>query len=469
MRAFRPIPQDLEQALLAVVGTDGMITDPDRLLAYEADALTTVRGTPRAVLLPESRQDLIRAVHLLHEAGLPFVPRGAGTGLSGGSVAHDSIVLATNRLDRILRIDPVDRTALVEPGVVTAEISRAAEPHGLRYLPDPASATACTIGGNVAMNSGGPHCLKHGVTSDHVLGLEVVLPDGTVAWLGRGADGGLDLAGLFIGSEGTIGIITAVLVGLSPLATETRALLGLFDGVGAAGAAVSEVFERGLVPVALELIDQATIRLVEASIFAVGFPTDVAAALVIECEGDPEDVEADLEIAAAACRDHGAREVRIAADEGERLAIWQARKKAYGVLGRAAPDVFVQDAVVPRTELEHLLPEIERIARDHGLRLANFFHAGDGNLHPNLLFDRRDPDEVARVERAGAEIMRLCVDAGGTITGEHGVGSDKVRYMRLMFGPAELDAMHRLHDAFDAADMANPGKLLPAASTRESG
>jgi glycolate oxidase subunit GlcD len=469
MQALHPLPPDVERALLAVVGRHGLITDPVRLLAYEADALTTMRGTPRAVLLPDSRQALIEAVRLLHSAGLPFVPRGAGTGLSGGAVAHDSVILATTRLNRILRIDPEDRTALVEPGVVTADISTAARPHGLRYLPDPASAAACTIGGNVAMNSGGPHCLKHGVTSDHVLGLEILLPDGTMAWLGRGADGGLDLAGLFIGSEGTIGIITSVLVGLSPLATETRALLGLFDGVGAAGAAVSEVFERGLVPVALELIDQATIELVEASIFAVGLPTDVAAALVIECEGDPEDVEADLEIAAAACRERGAREVRIATDETERLAIWRARKKAYGVLGRAAPDVFVQDAVVPRTELARLLPEIERIARDHELRLASFFHAGDGNLHPNLLFDRRDPAEVGRVELAGAEIMRLCVDAGGTITGEHGVGSDKVRYMPLMFGLAELDVMDRLHEAFDADGNANPGKLLPPGGSRKPG
>lgn len=467
MLASAPLPRDVETALLAIVGSPGLITDPVRLLAYEADALTTSRGTPSAVLLPGSRQELSEVVKLLHSAGLPFVPRGAGTGLSGGAVAQDTVILATTRLNRILQIDPEDRTALVEPGVVTAQISMAALPYGLRFLPDPASATACTIGGNVAMNSGGPHCLKHGVTSDHVLGLEILLPDGTSAWLGRGADGGLDLAGLFIGSEGTMGIVTSVLLGLSPLAAETRALLGLFDSVGAAGAAVSEVFERGLVPVALELIDQATIRLVEASVFAVGFPTDVAAALVIECEGDPEDVEADLAIAAAACREHGASEVRVATDETERLAIWQARKKAYGVLGRAAPDVFVQDAVVPRTELERLLPEIERIARGHGLRLANFFHAGDGNLHPNLLFDRRDADEVERVEQAGAEIMHLCVAAGGTITGEHGVGLDKIRHMPLMFGPAELDTMNRLHEAFDPDGGANPGKVLPATGSAE--
>ena len=461
MHAASRLPEEVRLTLEAIVGSHGLIEDPGRLLAYEADALTTRKGTPLAVVLPDSREALIALVRALHAAELPFVPRGAGTGLSGGSVAHHSVVVATTRLRRILEVDPENRTALVEPGVITAEISAAAASHGLRYLPDPASATACTIGGNVAMNSGGPHCLKHGVTSDHVLGLEIVLPDGETAWLGRGEDGGLDLAGLFIGSEGTVGIISSVLVGLAPVAGTTRAMLGLFDGVGDAGAAVSDVFERGLVPVALELIDRATIEVVEASIFAAGLPTDTEAALVIECEGQAEDVEAELAIAAEACRANGAREVRVAQSEAERLAIWRARKKAYGALGRAAPDVFVQDAVVPRTELVRLLPEIRRIADSYGLRLANFFHAGDGNLHPNLLFDRRDADEVSRVEKAGEEIMRLCVDAGGTITGEHGVGSDKVRHMPLLFGSGELALMGALHHAFDPAGLANPDKLLP--------
>jgi glycolate oxidase subunit GlcD len=461
MHVASRFPEQVGRVLQGIVGPHGLITDPGRILPYEADALTTRKGTPLAVVLPDSRDALIEVVRVLHSAGLPFVPRGAGTGLSGGSVARDAVVVTTTRLNRILDLDPEDRTALVEPGVITAAISAAAAPHGLRYLPDPASAAACTIAGNIAMNSGGPHCLKHGVTSDHVLGLEIVLPDGQTAWLGRGGDGGLDLAGLFIGSEGTIGLISQARVALSPVAASTRALLGLFDGVGQAGAAVSEVFERGLVPVALELIDRATIEVVEASIFAAGLPTDTEAALVIECEGDPRDVEAELRIAADACLAHGAREVRIARDESERLAIWRARKKAYGALGRAAPDVFVQDAVVPRTELSRVLPEIQRIADVHRLRLANFFHAGDGNLHPNLLFDRRDTEQVARVERAGEEIMRLCVAAGGTITGEHGVGCDKVRYMPLLFGPPELTLMAALHDAFDPAGLANPGKMLP--------
>jgi len=461
MHVASRLPAQAGRALEAIVGPRGLITDPGRILPYEADALTTRRGAPLAVVLPGSRDALIEVVRALYAAGLPIVPRGAGTGLSGGSVARDAVLVTTTRLNRILDLDPENRTALVEPGVITARISAAAAEHGLRYLPDPASAAACTIAGNVAMNSGGPHCLKHGVTSDHVLGLEIVLPDGETAWLGRGDDGGLDLAGLFIGSEGTIGLVSQVRVALAPTAACTRALLGLFDGVAQAGAAVSEVFERGLVPVALELIDRATIEVVEASIFAAGLPTDTEAALVIECEGDPQDVEAELRIASEACRSHGAREVRIAKDEAERLAIWQARKKAYGALGRAAPDVFVQDAVVPRTELARVLPEIQRIAAAHGLRLANFFHAGDGNLHPNLLFDRRDADEVARVERAGEEIMRLCVAAGGTITGEHGVGTDKVRYMPLLFGRPELALMADLHDAFDPSGLANPGKLLP--------
>lgn len=468
MHADSRLPKDTRRALEAIVGSHGLIEDPGRLLAYEADALTTRKGTPLAVVLPESREALVAVVRVLHAADLPFVPRGAGTGLSGGSVARGAVVVATTRLRRILELDPENRRALVEPGVITAEISAAAAPHGLRYLPDPASATACTIGGNVAMNSGGPHCLKHGVTSDHILGLEIVLPDGETAWLGRGNDGGLDLAGLFIGSEGTVGIVSSVLVALAPVANATRAMLGLFDGIGDAGAAVSEVFERGLVPVALELIDRATIEVVEASIFAAGLPRDTEAALVIECEGDPEDVEAALAIAVEACQANGAKEVRIAEDEEERLAIWRARKKAYGALGRAAPDVFVQDAVVPRTELVRVLPEIRRIADSYGLRLANFFHAGDGNLHPNLLFDRRNAHEVARVEQAGEEIMRLCVEAGGTITGEHGVGSDKVRHMALLFGPGELALMGALHRALDPAGLANPDKLLPADRNEES-
>lgn len=453
----------------AVVHAGAVIADRDRLIAYEADALTTSRGLPDAAVLPGDRDELIRVVRVLHQSNVPFVARGAGTGLAGGAVASGGVLICTTRMHRILEVDPLGRTALVEPGVLTDAINEAARPHGLRYLPDPASAAACTIGGNVAMNSGGPHCLRHGVTTDHLVALEVVLPDGTPLVVRRGEDGGLDLAGIFTGSEGTLGVISRIRVGLAPLASDVGSFLALFDSVANAGTAVGRIFEAGVVPVALELIDRETIAVVEASVFAAGLPLDTEAALVVECEGDPEEVAEDLEVAEAAVLACGAREVRHARDEVERLAIWQARKKAYGALGRLAPDVFVQDAAVPRSALPDLLPKFAEIARRHDLRLASFFHAGDGNVHPNLLFDRRDSDQVARVHEAGAEIMALCVQAGGTITGEHGVGADKVRHMNLVFGPAEMEIMRALRDATDPAGLANPGKLLPETPDAEGG
>jgi glycolate oxidase subunit GlcD len=463
MSSKRSLPAGLLTALRATLGPAGVIDDPDRLLAYEADALTTSRGLPDAVVFPANREELIRVVALLNEASVPFVPRGAGTGLAGGAVADGGVLICTTRMCRVLKLDPDGRTALVAPGALTDDINLAAAPHGLRYLPDPASSAACTIGGNVAMNAGGPHCLKHGVTTDHVAAIEVVLPDGTPLTVVRGEDGGLDLGGLFTGSEGTLGLISAVRVTLAPVAPSVGAFLALFDSIEEAGAAVSSIFEAGIVPVALELIDRETIAVVEASVYAAGLPLDVEAALVVECEGEPEEVEEELLLAEEAARACGAGEVRRARDEKERLAIWQARKKAYGALGRLAPDVFVQDAVVPRSALPDLLPRFDEVARRHGLRLANFFHAGDGNVHPNLLFDRRDADEVARVERAGAEIMGLCVEAGGTITGEHGVGKDKVRHMNLVFGDVELDILRAVRDAVDPSGRSNPGKLIPEA------
>ena len=457
----RALPVGLVSALRAAVHPGAVIADRDRLVAYEADALTTSCGLPDAAVFPADREELIRVVRLLHEARVPFVARGAGTGLAGGAVARGGVLICTTRMHRILEVDAEGRTALVEPGVLTDDINKAAEKHGLRYLPDPASAAACTIGGNVATNSGGPHCLKHGVTTDHVLALEMVLPNGTPLVVGRGQDGGLDLVGIFTGSEGTLGVISRIRVDLAPVAVAVRTFLALFDSVADAGKAVGRIFEAGIVPVALELIDHQTIAVVEASVFAAGLPLDAEAALVVECEGDPEEAAEDLEEAEQAVLECGAREVRHADSEEERLAIWQARKKAYGALGRLAPDVFVQDAAVPRSSLPDLLPQFTEIADRHDLRLANFFHAGDGNVHPNLLFDRNDTDQVARVHEAGAEIMALCVEAGGTITGEHGVGADKVRHMDLVFGAEELDIMRAMRDATDHLGIANPGKLLP--------
>ena len=461
MSSERALPAGLLSALRAAIHPGAVIDDRDRLIAYEADALTTSQGLPDAAVFPADRDELIRVIRLLHEAQVPFVARGAGTGLAGGAVATGGVLVCTTRMHRILEVDATGRTALVEPGALTDSINAAAHVHDLRYLPDPASSAACTIGGNVAMNSGGPHCLKHGVTTDHVSALEIILPDGTPLVVGRGEDGGLDLVGIFTGSEGTLGVISRIRVNLASIAAGVQTFLALFDSVADAGRAVGQIFDAGVVPVALELVDRETIAVVEASIFAAGLPLDTEAALVVECEGDPEEAAEDLEEAEKAVLACGAREVRHAHSDEERLAIWQARKKAYGALGRLAPDVFVQDAAVPRSALPDLLPKFAEIASRYDLRLANFFHAGDGNVHPNLLFDRRDADQVARVQSAGAEIMALCVDVGGTITGEHGVGADKVRHMHLVFGEVELEIMRALRDATDRTGIANPGKLLP--------
>lgn len=461
------LPSSLLDRLRGTVGREGVVAEPDRLVVYESDALTTLQGRPLAAVFPRSAAELQGVVRLLHDAGVPFVPRGAGTGLTGGAVARGEVLVCTSRMDRILEVDPVLRRAVVEPGVVTDRIVEAARRHGLRYLPDPASGSACTIGGNVAQNSGGPHCLRHGVTADHVLSLDLVLPDGRLLTLERGEDGGLDLAGLATGSEGTLGIVAAIAVRLVPLPAAVRTALALFDRLEDAGGAVSEILAAGTVPVALELIDGATIRVVETSAYAAGLPTDVEAALLVEFEGEEEEAEADLGRAAAALRRAGAREVRTAEDEAERSRLWQARKKAYGVLGRRAPEVMLQDAAVPRTALPSLLPRIREVAEAHGVQVYNFFHAGDGNLHPNLLFDRRDPSQVERVERANREILALCVEAGGTITGEHGVGLDKKEAMRLIFSGEELDAFRAVKEAFDPHVLCNKGKVLPDATAAD--
>lgn len=460
-RSSTPVPDPLARRLQETVGAEHLITEPGRLTAYESDALTSVRGRPRAVVFPGTEGETAEVVRLLHDADVPFVPRGSGTGLAGGAIARDAVLVATVRLNRILELDPVNRRAVVEPGVVTDEISAAAAAHGLRYLPDPASGSTCTVGGNVATNAGGPHCLRDGVTTDHVLGLHVVLPDGSLVDLDRGDDGGLDLAGLFVGSEGTLGIVTRIRVRLAPRAPAVGTALALFDDVGTAGAAVSRIMGAGLLPVALELVDRNTIRIVEESEFAAGLPTDAGAALIVESEGLEEEVESEIERVRATLEASGARSVVVAREEGRRKQLWQARKKAYGALGRLAPDVLVQDAAVPRSSLPDLLPEIERVAEEHDVALANFFHAGDGNVHPNLLFDRRDAEQLRRVEEASAEIMELCVAAGGTITGEHGVGLDKREYMSLIFSERELAAQRRLKLAVDPGELCNADKMLP--------
>ncbi len=463
------IPKRLTKELTRICGRDGVIVDRDRLLVYESDALTAYRHRPGAVVLPRTTNEVRRAVQAVVRHRLPIVPRGAGTGLSGGAVALDgAVVIGTARMNRILEIDATNRRAVLQPGVINAELSAAAAGYGLYYAPDPSSQTTCTIGGNVAENSGGPHCLKYGVTSRYVTGLTVVLADGSVVklgGLGREAPG-YDLVGLFVGSEGCFGIATEIEVGLLPVPEGVRTLLAIFDRIEDAGRAVSDIVSAGLLPAAMEIIDGPTIRAVEDSVFAAGYPTDAEAALVIEFDGLEVGLDQEAERASGFCRRAGAREVRSARDEEDRLALWKGRKKAFGAMGRIAPDLLVQDATVPRTTLPAILKGISEIGGRYHLIVANVFHAGDGNLHPNILFDRRDVDELERVERASKEIMQLCVDAGGTITGEHGVGLDKKHHMPLIYGPDELDTMWGIRRVFDPEAVMNPGKVLPEQTDR---
>jgi glycolate oxidase subunit GlcD len=447
-----------------VVGDAWVIADADRLLAYESDGLTAYRRKPLAVVLPRDTDEVSRVLAILSQEDVPVVPRGAGTGLSGGALADgDAVVVGTARMTDMLKFDPENRLARVQPGMINANLTTAAEPFGLYYAPDPSSQSACTLGGNVAENSGGPHCLKYGVTSRYVTGLTVVTYEGKIVELGGfGREpGGYDLLGLFVGSEGCFGIATEIEVRLLPQPEGVRTLLAIFDELNDAGSAVTEIMAEGLLPAALEIIDGPTIRAVEASVFAAGFPIDAEAALVIEFDGIDAGLASDVERAVIQCRTAGAREIRIADSDEERLALWKGRKKAFGAMGQIANDLMVQDGTVPRSKLTEVLERISEIGARHDLLIANVFHAGDGNLHPNLLFDRNDPEELARVDLASTEIMAVCVDAGGTITGEHGVGVDKRRYMSLVHSPDDLDAMRHIKAVFDPLGRMNPGKVLP--------
>jgi glycolate oxidase subunit GlcD len=409
-------------------------------------------------------------VRLLHLAGVPFVARGAGTGLSGGAVAdRDAVLIALTRMNRILEVNRARRRAVVEPGVVNARLSEAVAPMGLYYVPDPSSQAACTVGGNVAENAGGPHCLKYGVTTNHIVQLQVVLPDGSVVELGsrHGEPWGPDLVGLFVGSEGMFGIVTAITLRLEPMPPSVRTLLADFPTVRAASEAVSSVIATGIVPAAMEMMDRACVAAVEASIYAAGYPTDAAAVLLVELDGQPDAVEAEADMVEGILRECGARSVRSASSPADRARLWQGRKKAFGAMGRIAPDLAVQDAVVPRSALPEIMDRIAEIRDRHCLSISNVFHAGDGNLHPNISFDRRDPDVTHRVHLACQEIMAACVAAGGSITGEHGVGSDKLDYMPWIFDAETLGAMRAVRRVFDPAEQANPGKVVPVHACRE--
>lgn len=448
----------------AATGRDAVLTEPDELLVYECDGLPQHKRRPRAVVFPASTEEVAEVLRILARDGVPFSPRGAGTGLSGGALALNSgVVIELARMRRLLKIDRENRLAVVQTGMVNAQLSRAAAPFGLHYVPDPSSQASCTIGGNLAENAGGIHCLKYGMTVDHVLAARVVLAGGEIVDLGSRSAGwaGYDLLGVFVGSEGTFGIATEATLKLVPLPSAVRTLLAVFTDIDDASRAVSAIIAAGLVPAALEMMDGAIIRAVEASVFAAGIPLDAEAALLVELDGLEVGLDEEAQRAESICREHGAREVKRASDEQERKRLWAARKGAFGAMGRISPDTMLQDAVVPRSRLPEVLAATYRIGAKYGLRVANVFHAGDGNLHPFLCFDARHPEEVLRVKEAGRELMETCVRAGGSITGEHGVGLDKSDYLPLIFSADDMDTMLRVRAAFDPTGLCNPGKIIP--------
>lgn len=464
------MPSPLAADLARIVGPRWIRERAAELSTFSADGLPTHESVPKLVALPGTRAELVSVLQLLHRSGVPFVARGAGTGLSGGALADDKAVLVTlTRLNRIIAVDAAARRARVEPGVVNARLSDEVRPFGLQYAPDPSSQTACTLGGNVAENAGGPHCLKYGVTTNHVLALEVVLPDGSLATFGspQGEAWGPDLVGLFVGSEGMFGVAAEITLRLVPIPQAIHTLLADFSSIRAAGEAVSAIIASGTIPAALEMMDRTCVRAVEESIYAAGYPTDAAAVLLVELDGRSESAAAEAVSVTAALKRHGARSVREATDPTERARLWQGRKKAFGAMGRVAPDLVVQDAVVPRSALPDILDTIAGVAARHQLLISNVFHAGDGNLHPNISFDRRDPALTERVHRASAEIVEACIAAGGSITGEHGVGLDKRDYMPLLFSADALTTMCAVRRVFDPRDSANPGKVVPVHSCRE--
>ena len=464
-----PAQSAVAERLADIVGERHVLSRPSELLVYNSDGLPGYRRQPRLAVFPGTREETVAVVRLLADEGLSFVPRGAGTGLSGGALADDIVVIGLHRLKKIISLDVQNRRATVEPGVVNLRLNKHVAPHGLLYAPDPSSEAACTIGGNVAENAGGPHCLKYGVTLNHVLAMTVVLPSGEVVELGSkvGERDGYDLRGAFIGSEGCFGLALDITVKLTPRPQTVRTLLADFTSIDQAAHVTSAIIASGIVPAALEFMDGPTIRVVEDSIYAAGYPRDAEAILLIELDGLEAGVSADLEAVRRICIDGGARTVKVARDDAERMKLWQGRKKAFGAMGRLAPHLIVQDAVIPRTRLPEILATIRAIGEKYGVIVCNVFHAGDGNLHPNIAYSADDPGESERVHKAMTEIMQACIDAGGSITGEHGVGLDKMGYMEAIFSESSLNAMCELRAVFDPERRSNPGKVVPVHACKE--
>jgi glycolate oxidase len=450
------------QELRAVVGDRGLITSPEELHTYECDGLTNFRTMPLAVLLPTSSEQVQEIVRICHRERIPFVARGSGTGLSGGALpVENGIVISLARMNRILEVDLPNARVVVEPGVINLDVTARVGPHGYFYAPDPSSQSICSIGGNVAENSGGAHCLKYGFTTTHVLGLEVVLPDGSLIHLGGKAldTPGYDLAGVFVGSEGTLGIATKVILRIVKKPDCIQTLLAAFQSTSEAGAAVSAIIGAGMLPAAIEMMDNLAIQAAEASVHA-NYP-DCGGLLLVELDGPTAEVEALMLQVDAICRKCGAWEIRVAQTEAERALVWKGRKAAFAAVGRISPNYLVQDGVIPRTALPRIMSEIERLSAEAGIRVANVFHAGDGNLHPLVLYDRRIEGQEKSAEALSYRILELCVEAGGSITGEHGVGQEKKEMMSKMFSEPDLETMQRVRCAFDPLLLSNPTKIFP--------
>ena len=454
------------EALVKIVGKENVISSENELLVYECDAYTLEKSLPGVVVLPRTTAEVSNVVALSGQEGLPIIPRGAGTSLSGSILAvTGGVMIALGRMNKILEIDYRNRRALVEAGCVNAWITNAVKGRGMLFAPDPSSQPACTIGGNVAMNSGGPHTLKYGVTTNHVLGFEIVLPDGEIVWLGTRPNGGeetggYDLRGGVIGGEGMFGVITRVLVRLVKAPQAYKTMLGVFESVEDASQTVSDIIAAGIVPGAMEMMDQLITQAVEAA-YQFGFPLDAGAVLIVELDGLAAGMEKQAKRVIEICEANRAREVRTAKSEQERLDLWKCRKRAFGAIGRLSPNFLTQDGVVPRSKVPEIMRFIRATSEKFGLRIPNVFHAGDGNIHPLVLYDERQPDQVQRAVSAGTDILQRCIELGGSVTGEHGIGVEKIDFMEKQFTRVDLDAMRAWRRVFDPDNRCNPHKIFP--------
>ncbi|MCF6092845.1 FAD-binding protein [Microaerobacter geothermalis] len=449
--------------LISILGYDAVIYKTEELRTYECDGYTIDKGLPRAVVFPSSTEEVSKVVRLLHQEKIPFIPRGAGTGLSGGAIAiGGEVIISLVRMKKLLEVDFPNRKAVVQPGFINLKLTNSIAGKGYYYAPDPSSQQACTIGGNVGENAGGAHCLKYGVTTNHILGLELVLPNGEVVELGGVADmPGYDLVGILTGSEGTLGIVTKITVRILKKPEGVKTVLALFDSVEDASQTVSDIIATGIVPAALEMMDKTAIQAVESGAFPVGYPEGLEAVLIVEVDGIKDGIDDQIEQIIRVCKKHQVRDVKAATSEKERIRWWANRKTAFGAMGTISPDYLVQDGVIPRSRLPEVLKAIREISEDCGLRIANVFHAGDGNLHPLILFDARVPGETEKAVKAGSAVLKVCTDMGGSITGEHGVGIEKREEMRFIFNDEELKAQIAIREVFNPENLCNPDKVFP--------